>query len=185
MEKKDILAKKNIRMKIIKKRLQFSNKKLQKKSHKIINFLINLNAYLNSQNIGLYWSINNEVLTSELINHIMENQKTLLLPRIISSTKMNFYKVSDLKTDLENNQFGILEPKADLKLYKQDQIDLIIVPIVAFDEDNNRIGYGKGYYDRYLSNYKGIKIGIAFKEQKFKRVPFEKNDIKMDRIIYF
>ena len=96
---------------------------------------------------------------------------------------MNFYqwKKNDVLTV---NEYGMLEPiKAETKIP-----DIIIVPLLAFDKDKYRLGYGKGYYDRYLNKYikqyeDTITVGVAFSFQKHNKLPINKNDVKMDFIL--
>ena len=82
------------------------------------------------------------------------------------------------------NSFGILEPdKSKSILINKNNIDVIIVPLVGFDANKNRLGHGGGYYDRYLVGYKGLKIGVGFSIQKLDSIETTKNDIPMDIII--
>ena len=77
---------------------------------------------------------------------------------------------------------GVLQPPTtDLTL--KDEMDVIIVPVVGFDRQNNRIGYGKGFYDRYLSDYKHKTIGLAFDEQEYRHIPHDENDVALDYIV--
>ena len=80
--------------------------------------------------------------------------------------------------------FGIKEPDPDFAtMIDKNDIDVIIVPLLGFDKNKNRIGYGGGYYDRYLKNCKGLKIAVAFEVQRFDSIVTEKNDVRMDIII--
>ena len=97
---------------------------------------------------------------------------------------MNFYKW-DKNSVLQINKFGILEP---ISTKKSIIPDIMLVPLLAFDKFNNRLGYGKGYYDNYLNKYLKIKknilrIGIAFSFQKYKKLPSHKNDVKLNYIL--
>ena len=107
-----------------------------------------------------------------------------MLPVINKDNSMFFYKWK--KKDVLNiNQYGILEP---LKSSKHKIPDVMLVPLLAFDNQNNRLGYGKGYYDRYLNKYlrkhKNIlTIGVAFSFQKYHKLPTSKNDIRLNYIL--
>ena len=96
---------------------------------------------------------------------------------------MNFYKWK--KNDvLYVNRFGILEPKKTKIIYP----DIIFVPILAFDNKKNRLGYGKGFYDKFLNecikiNKKSLTIGVAFSFQKYNNLPINKKDVRLDYII--
>ena len=82
------------------------------------------------------------------------------------------------------NEYGINEPDPDdSTLIDSSQIEVIIVPLVGFDRNRNRLGYGKGYYDRYMNDFEGLKIGVAFAEQETAAIDTEKNDVQLDIII--
>ena len=95
---------------------------------------------------------------------------------------MDFYEIHSLN-DLKEGHFHILEPTTQL-LIKPNQIDLMIVPMLAFDSNNHRVGYGKGYYDRYLScEFNRYKIGLAFSFQQVSYIPIDQFDLPLDEII--
>ncbi len=82
------------------------------------------------------------------------------------------------------NDFGIMEPDPDdAILLDSSDIDVVIVPLLGFDEQKNRLGHGGGYYDRYLESFAGVKIGVAFDEQKVSAIEAEENDVRLDIII--
>ena len=91
---------------------------------------------------------------------------------------------------LETGSYGILEPKKELlqsgvlKIGDKTDIDLAIVPVLGFDKHGGRLGYGGGYYDRFLEGYTGVSVGIAFSECLVESVPAEKHDIKLGKIYY-
>ena len=122
-----------------------------------------------------------------ILNFLKEASKRkfkVVLPVIKSSTTMSF-KSWIFQEPLYVNKFGMLEPKNSKKIIAPD---LIMVPLVAFDESLNRIGYGKGYYDRSLKKIKKIKknvisVGVAFSFQKCQKIPTNKHDFKLDYII--
>ena len=87
-----------------------------------------------------------------------------------------------LKNELKKGNYGILEPDND-KLVNKKDIDLLIVPIVSYDKDHNRLGYGGGYYDRYLKDYEGKVIGLAFTFQQVEKLPVERFDLPIKTII--
>ena len=104
------------------------------------------------------------------------------LPKIGKRHNMNFF-VWSINDPLEINRYGIPEPITNKTVYP----DILLVPLVAYDRDRNRIGYGGGFYDRYIKKIKKVKkvltIGAAFSYQKVKKIPIKKNDIKLDFII--
>lgn len=153
-----------------------------KKSSEIIKRLINTKEYQKSKVIALYSNISSEVETKELIKISLENKK-VVLPKINKDNTMDFYEINCLK-DLEVGAFNIKEPKVkNKKPIKKEEIDLIIIPGICFDKNRNRIGYGKGYYDKYLSNTNIKKIGLCYEEQITKEIKSDKTDISLDYLI--
>ena len=104
------------------------------------------------------------------------------LPKIAKNNKMDFFQWS-FKEPLKINKFGIPETISNKKVYP----NILFIPLVGFDNKLNRLGYGGGYYDRYLSKIKNItktvKIGVGFSFQKIKKLPINKHDIKLDCVI--
>ena len=104
------------------------------------------------------------------------------LPKIGKNFSMDFFTWSS-NDPLNINEYGIPEPTTNNIIFP----DILLVPLIAYDKDCNRIGYGGGFYDRYIEKIKKIKkvltIGIAFSYQKVKKIPVEKNDIKLDFIV--
>ena len=133
--------------------------------------------------IGGYYPSNYEVNILNFLEEASKKKFTIALPVVESSTLMRF-KLWKIKEPLYVSKFGILEPE---NRKKEINPDLIIVPLVAFDDQLNRIGYGKGYYDRSLRKIKKIKkkavfLGMAYNFQKYKNIPTNKYDFKLDYI---
>ena len=172
--------------KILRKKLLEKRKKkyieISTKQTFIISELIK-NKYKNIKVIGGYIPINYEYDCLNLLRILKKKNYTICLPIIKKNSQMNFYKYS-FKDPLRINRLGIPEP---VKSFNKIVPDLIFVPLVGFDNNLNRLGYGGGFYDRYFeknSNLKKIvKIGLAFSFQKIKKLPINKFDIKLDRVI--
>ena len=107
---------------------------------------------------------------------------SITLPKIGVNSEMNFFQWST-KDPLSINKFGIPEPISNKIKFP----DILLVPLLAFDKNFNRIGYGGGFYDRYINKLKKIKkiitIGVAYSFQKIKKIPVEKYDIKLDFVV--
>ena len=179
--------------------MQFSKSSLRKKAilerkkkylkvkefnFKLIFKLIKKNFTGKNIIIAGYYPSNYEVDIVKFLEKAHKNNFKIALPVINSSSKMSF-KSWIFKEPLNVSKFGTLEPK---KSNKEVLPDLILVPLVVFDNQLNRLGYGKGYYDRSLSKIKKIKkkvisIGIAYSFQKFNRIPVNKYDVKLDYIL--
>lgn len=172
--------KEKLRKKYIGVRNKIVNK--EKKSLIISKKVIDNNYFINAKVVALYKSLKSEVNTDYLINYLLEKGKIVLLPRVVLDNIV-FLKYSNGDV-LEKSKFGVMEPAYNLKnIFDDIKIDLIIVPGVAFTSDGNRLGFGKGYYDRFLSRCKKRSIGICFKEQLCSFIPTDRNDYKLDEII--
>ena len=147
------------------------------KSNEIYNEIINCPEYLDAKTIAFYYSTSDEVDTENLIAYTFLKEKTVLLPKVVGK-QMVFLKVYET-TKYQKSKFGIKEP-ISTEEYDPSQIDLFIVPGVAFDIKGNRLGYGGGYYDRYLCLSDAPKLGLAFEEQIINSIPTDENDIQMD-----
>ena len=133
--------------------------------------------------IAGYYPSNYEVDILSFLEEASKKKFKIVLPIVQTSTSMNFQPWI-IKDPLYVSKFGILEPN---NLEKEIDPDLVMVPLVAFDNRLNRIGYGKGYYDRSLQKIRNIKkktiyLGIAYSFQKCKRIPINKHDFKLDYI---
>lgn len=170
----DMMNKDNLRKLMLERRKNILNKK--ELSTIIVNKLLDLDIYKNSRVIALYYSLCDEVDTKDLI--IKSLDKIVLLPRIIND-KIVFIEINS-NTKYEKSNIGVMEPIGTIY---DGAIDLIIVPGVAFDREHNRLGFGKGYYDKYLKDKDIYKIGICFNKQLTDTLPIDDYDIKMDLII--
>jgi len=155
------------------------------KSRLIERLLTHHTRYQQANNILFYVSYGNEVHTHHLIQQALENGRTIFVP--ISDVTTQTLHIAQLTSwdDLAPGAYGILEPRKDKRRFVSlDQIDLIIVPAVAFDREGNRLGHGKGYYDWLISQIpKAYSIGLAFGFQILEKIPIEPNDKAVDLII--
>lgn len=151
----------------------------EEKSMIITNKIISSPIYKQANTIALYYSLADEVQTLSLIKQALADHKQVCLPKVISKTEMSFYEITSLH-DLEKGSFHIYEPMTNHQI---DSFDFMIVPGVCFDNNGNRIGFGGGYYDRYLKSQTCKTIGICFKEQVIDFINTEENDIKIDEIV--
>ena len=156
---------------------------VKKFNYNLIFKLIRKHFHSKKITIGGYYPSNYEVNILKFIEEASKKKFKITLPVIKSSNKMS-YTSWVFKEPLYVNQYGILEPKNSIK---EIIPDLIMVPLVAFDNRLNRIGYGKGYYDRSLRKISKIKknaisLGIAYSFQKCQKIPTNKHDFKLDYI---
>ncbi len=140
----------------------------------------NLEIFANSKNILHYWSIYNEVPTHNCINRWALTKK-ILLP-VVHGDILLIKEFSGEENMIIGNSFGIKEPLG--KIFEDfSSIDLAIIPGLAFDKNNNRMGRGKGFYDKLLKKLNIYKIGVCYDFQLFESIPVTSNDIKMDMIV--
>lgn len=175
------MDKKELRKKYIKIRKEIKNK--EEKSIIIQNKIMNLEIYKKAKVICLYSNLIDEVSTSLLIKESLKT-KTVLLPKVINDNEMIFVKITSLN-DLQKGTYNIMEPISNLE-FDKNQIDLMIIPGIVFDKEKNRIGFGKGYYDKYLHSLKKVyTIGICFNNQVLESslIKTDKNDVKLSSVI--
>ncbi len=176
--------KSKLRVQQLEKRSALSQTEVNQKSEIIIEKLEDLPEFNAAKNILTYVSFNNEVDTHVLIKkYLLTKTKNIIVPKVIGEN-LRLFKISDF-SNLAVGKFGILEPLKGEKFdaNKLSDSDIIIVPGIAFDTEKNRIGYGKGYFDRLLKNTCAKKIALAFELQIVDKIPAEKHDIKVDKII--
>ena len=179
------LVKSNIRKDILYKRNSISQSEIVSTSKIINDRVISSKEYQISQTIGAYYPIGSEVKTFDIIRHSIENKKNIALPRVIDSTEIKFFKVIEDKFEqikFTKGKYGIYENSTSNTII--NKIDLLIIPGIAFDMNGNRIGYGKGYYDRYLSlGNANCIMGLAYETQIVNNIPNNEHDIPVDFII--
>lgn len=175
-----VLDKKILRKEMIRMRLDIDDLTYHRLSHFIIEKLKQTDDFASANTIGIYLSYNNEVDTWQFIKDVI-NVKTICVPVIEQNQQMNFVQISQW-SKFKKNKYGIDEPVSG-RIINKNEIDLIVVPLVAYNDDNYRLGYGGGYYDRFLKDYHGKTIGIAFQMQRLKEYIPEKHDIPLYKII--
>lgn len=172
--------KKEIRREIAQKKKSFCASTLETLSADILNKLEDDIHFIESKRILLYYSLHDEVNTHKFIEKWC-NVKEIILPVVINETDLEL-RIFKGKDCLKEGAFGILEPQGET-FNNYESIELAVIPGVAFDNSKNRLGRGKGYYDRILCNIDCYKIGVCFPFQLIKQIPTGPFDIKMDKII--
>lgn len=176
------MDKKELRKQIRNRKRQFTNSELEELSLPVINRLLSMPEIADSQTILMYYSLPDEVYTHDAVEVLARQGKTVLLPKVIDSENMEI-RVYRNKEDLAKGSYGIMEPKGQL-FTDYGKITTAVIPGMSFDSSYNRLGRGKGYYDRFLKKIPlAYKIGVCFDFQKEKDIPHEENDVKMDTVI--
>ncbi len=171
--------KNRIRKELLEKRNKLSVYELLKKSNEIISKLVSLEEFKKAEKLLCYISFDNEVYTHGLIKEYV-GKKKIAVP-VVRGNELILSYINDWN-DLSTGAYGILEPR-EIKIALPEDIQVAIIPGIAFDKKGYRIGYGKGYFDRLLPKMNALKIALAFDFQLLDELPREKHDVKMDMII--
>ncbi|MFO0751945.1 MAG: 5-formyltetrahydrofolate cyclo-ligase [Thermodesulfovibrionales bacterium] len=179
-----IPVKASIRRDVLSRRDSIASAQKSGKDEAIRKTLFALSAFQSARFVLLYASFRSEVDTFGILRFCLEKGKRVALPRVDAAKgELFLYEIRDMN-DLATGCWGILEPiPASERERGVQEMDLIVVPGVAFDEQRNRLGYGKGYYDRLLREKRAEAVALAYEEQIVASLPAEEHDVKMDSII--
>lgn len=178
----EVSSKKEIRAEVKKHRREATAEQIHGNSESICNTFLRLPEYKEAEYVFVYVDCKNEVETKKVIEQCWKDGKTIAVPKVFGKV-MKFYAITSFD-DLEEGYFGIREPKHECLQETVREDGLMILPGVAFDEERHRVGYGGGFYDKYLEEHPDMKkIAFAFEFQMFDRVPFEVFDRQPEKII--
>ena len=176
---KDVAARKTeLRKEIADLKKQISPEQKLQEARAVFSKVETLPEFKSAENILLYWSTSDELPTHEIIEK-WSKRKQIILPTVVGDKLI--LKSYMPGQSMKKGALGIWEP--DTADNFTGDIDLMIIPGIAFDSDKNRLGRGKAFYDRFLANKRLIKIGVGFDLQLLPHIPSEKSDIKMDKVI--
>ena len=148
-------------------------------SEKIHKKLRKNQIFHDANKIGVYYPIGSEVLTQDIMQEILSVGKELYLPKMIED-EIEFRKITDFSC-LERGNFDIMEPKNDCPV--DNNLDLLLVPTVGISQDGVRLGYGHGFYDKFLSKNKIETISLILEKQVIKKIPRSDHDVIMNWIL--
>lgn len=158
----------------------------QSKSRIITDLVIDLPAYRKSRTVMLYVALDEEVDTRAILERARQDHKVILLPVILASSEELI--CAELKNSgrMKPGKYGIMEPEDWSEPFPLAELDLVIVPGLAFDKKNHRLGRGKGYYDRFLAKLdsKVSTLGLAYDVQLTEELPVSSHDVKLDLVIH-
>ena len=152
--------------------MKIASAKIQKRLKKIL-------AFKNAQKIGAYYPIGSEIFTQDIIQELLSQGKEVFLPKVIGDS-IEFRKITDFSS-LEHGSFDIMEPKDDCPV--DNNLDVILVPTVGISPIGVRLGYGHGFYDRFLAENKVTTISLTLEKQIIKNIPKSEHDVLIDWII--
>lgn len=173
--------KKTIRRLMRAKNLSIDCAQRENYANEIFKAIEESEIFKSAATIALYCALPDEIPTEKIIER-WRDKKRILLPRVGENFYMEFYEYDH--SHMESGAYGIFEPQGE-RIVAESQIDMIIVPGVAFTPSGARLGRGKGYYDRFLSRDKtrAYTIGICYKHQLVESLPVEPHDVMLNRVI--
>lgn len=175
--------KKDLRKYYKEKRANLDKQKKDEMDRQITGNVLKLRLYKNTKKLFIYVSTDIEVNTREIISRAFIDGKLVAVPRCIPDTRqMNFHIIKSFE-DLEPNIYSLLEPYENLPILEDFNSSIMIVPALSIDRRGYRLGYGKGYYDRYLAKYTGIKIGLCYSDDIRRQLLYGKYDKPVDIIV--
>jgi len=170
------IAKRSIRTAYLRKRQQLSRAEVAAMSMSAQRLLLGMAAFQQAKVLALYSPIRNEVETALLLHKALTLGKTLCYP-CVEGDRLAYYRIRT-SADLRVGSFGVLEPEVQSDVVDAADIELLLIPGVAFDRRGHRLGYGRGYFDRFLmtSGFKGVGVGFCFEFQIVEKLPVEEHD---------
>ena len=176
--------KKQLRKAMLQKRKELSDSETTVKNSVITEKLLELEKVQSAEFILPFVSARGEVGTREFISKCLEAGKTVAVPRCIDGSNMEFCVIHTFD-DLEKGMYGIDEPKEYCEVIRAEDAEnsVLIVPALCFDANGYRLGYGKGYYDRFISRYKGYTVGVCYSEFITDDIPVDGYDRCVDIVI--
>lgn len=173
--------KKELRKQVLKARDSLSPEERSKKSEKVKHRLFSLPEFRAARTVMFFASFRSEVETGPMIRQALAAGKKVVLPKV-KGGELGLFEIRDFDKDVSPGTWGIPEPHESVPAVL-DEIDLIVTPGAAFDENGNRLGYGAGFYDKLLVNYTGLSVALAFEEQILLLVPASVHDIPIKKIV--
>lgn len=176
--------KKTIRDQVLKRLKTMDQDKKKSKDQAIYENLFASKFFKEAQTLMAYMSFGTEIDTQPIIQRAWKEGKTVAIPYTIKETRLIKPALINSLDDLSPGAYGILGPDEEsLKVISKEDLDLVIVPGVAFDKSGYRIGYGGGYYDRFLEKLHVNTLAILYEDQLIERVPREDHDIRVQVLV--
>ena len=178
------MDKKELRRYIREQKRHFAPQQLGEMSLGIMSSLLSHSQIQMADSVLMYHSLPDEVDTHSALDQLLAIGKKVLLPKVVSDTEMTIHEYTGKDSLQPSEPYGILEPTTPELSIINCQLSIVVVPGMAFDRQGHRLGRGKGYYDRFLSQIPNIyKIGVCFPFQLVESVISEETDILMDEVI--
>lgn len=178
-----MLSKQDLRKMMLEKRKWLTASQVEESGLQLLERLQNGDYLKSVKTAFVYVSGKNEVSTFPLISHLLASGVRVCVPKTFGQGYMEAWQISDLQADLKPGAFGLLEPITGC-MVSTESIDLVVVPGVAFDQKGNRIGYGGGYYDRFLQQSTAKKVGVCYQFQLVDDIAKEVTDVAMNAVVF-
>ena len=186
------ILKSQIRDNVRKKRVLLSPEQIDAAAKDLSDHMIKSNdpdilkIVSSAKTIALYRAVNGELSCDDISRFFLESGKTICFPRV-KGDSMDFYEVTNFDSDFSIGSYNVPEPKIECRKVYPSDIDLILVPAVAYTKEGVRLGQGGGYYDRYLNQYgagkKPVTLGICYDFQMYTALPVESHDYMVDHVL--
>jgi 5-formyltetrahydrofolate cyclo-ligase len=184
MSEQLLLDKKKTRQRVLQQRRAFSATEKTPAEQRMLKFLQSWEIFRQAKTIHIFISKTDEPDTSPIIESAWESGKTVAVPCVVPESFELFHSQLKSFEDLSSGALGVLEPSPEGRIaMNPESFDLVIIPGVAFDRQGGRLGYGKGYYDRFLEQTAAFRLALAFNFQVLEKVPTEKHDVPMNGIL--
>ncbi len=171
-----------IRKEILEKRKNLTIEQVEDWSEGVCAHIVHNAMFMETEAVYGYMPIQNEADVTSVLQQALSMGKKVALPRV-NGEDMDFYLINSLE-DVEEGSFHVMEPKTDCPLYESP--GLMLVPLVVFDFKGNRIGYGKGFYDRYMKRTENIEktlMGVGYEMQRVDEIPADESDYPLDYFV--
>lgn len=176
------MTKTEIRQETQKKRAALTTKEIENQSTGIVTQILEFPLFRDAGSIAIYFATEDEINIEPILDAALASKTSVYCPYFDKKTNNYTWAHIKNKDSLISSKYGILQPEFAITTDTID-VGVIIVPGLAFDRFGNRVGHGKGIYDRLLSQAQGIKVGICLACQLQPRIPKEEHDISMDYIV--
>ncbi len=175
-------SKKEIRKEILSKRKELSDNQRMKAKTALEEYILHSPMYQKAKSILIYVNYSDELETTGLIEKALHMGKKVYVPKVLGKLQMEFYRIDSLD-QLTKGYYGIPEPSGMEPLFEgeEENLVLMVMPGVAYDQDGYRLGYGGGFYDVYLEKHSELQdktIAVGFVCQGVEKLPVEDNDIR-------
>ncbi|HYC12514.1 MAG TPA: 5-formyltetrahydrofolate cyclo-ligase [Nitrososphaerales archaeon] len=178
------MSKREVRKEVLQTRKGLAAEDVRRLSRKVHENLLSLSEFGTAKVIASYVAKRDEVQTDEILRQALESGKKVIVPRSdLSSVRLRFHEIRSL-AELLPGAFGIPEPPTGSPTVPLADADVVLVPMVAWDLEGHRVGYGKGYFDRELkSRGDALGVGLAFEFQRRDSLPATPTDVPMDAVV--